>query len=326
MHFSVLDRANTVAGVRESETLRGVIEHARDVEKLGFTRFLVAEHHAVPGIAGSQPTLLAAAVASATETIRVGTAGIMLPNHQPLIAAEQIATLEALYPGRIDAGIGNSVGFTAPVRDALRQGDPTELKNRFADDLAEMLSFLEGSAGVTMQPENGARTPIWLLAGFRSLKTAADLGIGTIVGGPSLMDTDKPAHEGLEYYRTHFQPSAFNSEPRATISLDIGVADTEKAARDLVLPEIWAGVRSRSTGAFPGLQPAADLDPTTLTAQERKRVANGLSSTIYGTPQQVRERLKEIVRFTGVDEIVVTGGMADAEGRASSEELLAELM
>lgn len=325
MRFSVLDRANTIAGLSESEVLRGVIDHARSVEKLGFTRFLVAEHHAVPGIPGSQPTVLAAAVAAQTERIRVGTGGIMLPNHLPLIAAEQIATLEALFPGRIDAGIGNSVGFTAPVRAALRQGDPRELKARYRDDLGELLGYLEGTAAITARPFNQARTPVWILAGFRSIALAAELGLGMIIGGPSLVAGEGDSHQGLDYYRENFRPSPFAAEPRVIISLDLAVADTTAAARDLLLPEAWSNALSRRTGSFSHLAPVADLDENALSAQDRGRIEDRLAAAVYGTPPEVGERLGEITRYTGAEEVLVTGGMSDLAGRARSEELLAEL-
>lgn len=325
MRFSVLDRANTIAGLSESETLRGVIEHARGVEKLGFERFLVAEHHAVPGIPGSQPAVLAAAVAAQTSTIRVGTGGIMLPNRQPLLAAEQIATLEALFPGRIDAGVGNSVGFTAPVRRALRQGDPREVKARYRDDLVEMLSYLDGTAEITARPFNQARTPVWILAGFKSVALAAELGLGVIIGGPSLVAGEGDSHRGLDYYRENFRPSAFAPEPKVIVSLDVAVADTTAAARDLLLPETWAATLSRRTGAFDYLEPVEELDEAALSAQDRGCLHDRLSVAVYGTPREVGERLGEIARYTGADEVLVTGGMSDVDGRARSEELLAQL-
>lgn len=325
MRFSVLDRAHSVAGDTESETLRGVIDHARAVEKLGFKRFFTAEHHAVPGIPGSQPAVLASAVAAATTTIRVGTAGFQLPNHPPLIVAEQIAVLEALYPGRIDAGIGNQVGFTGPVRAALRQGEPHEVKARYSDDLAELLSFLAGTATVTARPANDAQTPVWVLAGFRSLLTAAELGLPVIVGGPSLLATDSAEHEGLSLYRKNFQPSAFASEPRAIIALDVAVADSESAARDLVIPQVYSSVVSRRTGSFEHLARAEDIDVDSLTSTEQSRIANGVAATVHGTPAQVEGQLRRILAFTGVDEVLVTGGMSDLAGRARSEELLADM-
>lgn len=314
MRFSTLDRAQSIAGDSDADALRRVPAHAARVEALGFQRFLVAEHHGVPGIPGSQPAMLALAVAEATSAIRVGTAGIMLPNHPPLVAAEQVGVLAALYPGRIDIGVGNSVGFTQPVRDALRQGDPTELKDRFEDDLREFLAYLRGEAEVTSRPESGS-VDVHVLAGFRSISLAARLGLGVIVGGPSLLV--RAEHEGLAGYRRQ-HPSG-----RSLISLDIAVADTEEAARDLLLPQHVAGVLARRTGAFEAL-PAVDELPE-LTARERTRVADSLAASVYGTPAQVRARLEEITRFAGTDEVLVTGGMSDLAGQARSEELLAEM-
>lgn len=325
MRFSILDRAIAVQGLTEAEVLRGVVDHARSAEALGLSRFFVAEHHGVPGIPGSQPAVLASAIAAQTSRIRVGTAGIMLPSQHPLTTAEQIGVLEALYPGRIDIGIGSSIGFTAPVRAALRQDDVHATKTRFNDDLEEMLSYLRGDADITVRPGNDTRTPLWLLANFRSLLVAAKYGLGVVVGGPSLIDRSKSTHEGLAMYREQFQPSAFWPEPTAIVSINVAVADTARAARDLLIPQIWAEVRSRSTGAFDHLQPVADLDENTLTPRERDRIADGLKLSIHGTPAQVRDELRELLRFTGTHEVLVTGDASDLEGRARSEQLLAEL-
>ena len=325
MRFSILDRANSVVGWDDADVFRRVIEHARFVEELGFERFLVAEHHAIPGIPGSQPAILAGAVAASTSTIRVGTGGIMLPDHQPLIVAEQIGMLEALHPGRIDIGIGSSVGFTEPIRRALRQEDVMAVKERFRDDLDELLGFLDGTAPVTAQPFNNARTPLWLLANFRSLLIAAELGLGVIVGGPSLMDRSKDVHEGLSLYRSQFRPCSFGAEPRAIVAINVAVADTTEAARKLLLPQAWAEVRSRTTGIFDALQPAEVLDESTLTSKERGRLDELFAMAIFGTPAEVQEQLRDLQRFTGVDEVLVTGGMTDVEGQRRSEEMLAEM-
>lgn len=325
MHISILDRALAVDGLTEAEVLQGVVGHARDVERLGYRRFLVAEHHGVPGIPGSQPTILAAAVASATRTIRVGTGGIMLPAHQPMIVAEQISVLEALFPGRVDVGIGSSVGFTAPVREALRQGDVAATKARFDDDLDELLAFLRGDAPVTARPANAASSPIWLLANFRSLFTAAQRGLGAIVGGPSLTDRSTGSHDGLARYRANFRPSPFADSPRAIASINVAVADTTSAARDLLLPQAFAEVRSRATGEFSTLGRLQDLELDEITERQRARIDDLLAMSIYGTPAEVGEQLDDLARFTGVDEILVTGDMSDHDGRARSERLLAEL-
>ncbi len=294
----------------------------------GFSRFFVAEHHGVPGIAGSAPTVLAAAVAAQTSSIRVGTAGIMLPAHQPVVAAEQIAVLEALFPGRIDAGIGNSVGFTQPVRDALRQGDPAELKAAFPADVAELLTYLRGEAEITARPANVGATPVWLLAGFKSVLTAAQLGVNVIVGGPSLFDLGAQRgdcasggakrHPYLERYR-EIHPAG-----QAIVSADIAVAETREAARELLMPQIVAGVLSRTTGSFDALNLQASS--VRLTARQRARVDESLAMSIFGSPEQVRDELGQLCEFCGVDEVLVTGGMADIAGQRHSEELLAEMM
>ncbi|QGU05383.1 MsnO8 family LLM class oxidoreductase [Corynebacterium comes] len=317
MRFSVLDRAHAIAGISESEVLRGVVDHARSAQALGFRRFLLAEHHAVPGLPGSQPALLATAVGAATDSIRIGTAGIMLPDHQPLIVAEQIATLEALYPARVDAGIGSSLGFTAPVRAALRQGDVAELKKRYPADLRELISYLRGDAAVTARPANEGATPVFLLAGFRSVLLAAELGLGVILGGPNQVDAAR-------LYRENFRPGLIGA-PHVILSGNVAVADTGEAARDLLIPEAWAQAKARSTGSFDSLRPLSELDESTLSARERRRIGELLDTGIHGTPAQVAARLRPLLRATGAQEILITGGMSDLAGRARSEELLAEL-
>ena len=315
MRFSILDRANALVGDSESATLQGVVEHARGVEKLGFHRFLVAEHHAVPGLPGSQPGMLAVAVGAATQRIRIGTAGIMLPDHQPLVVAEQIATLEALYPARIDAGIGSSVGFTAPVRAALRQGDVAALKKRYPADLRELLGYLRGTAAVTARPANDGATPVWLLAGFRSVLLAAELGLGVILGGP-----DQAGAARL--YREKFRPGLIDA-PAVILSANVAVADTESAARDLLLPEAWAQAHARTSGSFGPLPQLADLPEPS--AQERRRMEETLAMAVHGTPSQVQARIAELLDAAGTDELLVTGGMSDLAGRTRSEELLADM-
>lgn len=308
MRFSVLDRG--AAG-----PLSQVAEHARHVERLGFRRFLVAEHHAVPGIPAGQPGMLAAYVAARTQRIRVGTAGIMLLNHAPFLVAEQINLLEALYPGRIDIGIGSSVGFTAPVRQALRQGEPTELKQRFEAELATLMRYLRGEEAVTVRPEY-AGTPLYVLAGFRSAAVAAKLGLGVILGGP--VATQGAA---ARVYREH----ALADAPPIISSLNIAAADTAAAARDLLLPEAYAKVRAQSTGEFAPLRPAGELDLDALTGQQRRRIEEALAHDVWGTVREVGEELRGVGKRLGISEFVVTGDMPDVDGRARSEELLASL-
>lgn len=329
---SLLDRANALAGVTESEILHGVIARAQRVERLGYRRFWVAEHHGVPGIAGSTPTLLMTAVAGATERLRVGSGGVMLPNHQPLVVAEQAATLQALFPGRIDLGLGRSVGFTPAVRRALRRD--RDAAQRFPEELAELLTYLGGTAAFTARPQDHAATPVFVLATGQGLRWAAEAGLAVVVGGPSLFQRGTPdaqvtEHQGLARYRRDFRPSRWFPAPYVVVSATLAVADTPQAARDLVLPEAWALAQSRVAGEFRPLEPVAEiqalLDAGSVTARDEQRVAENLASGIHGTPEQVRRQVEALVAFTGADEVMVTGGMSDLAGQRRSDELVAGL-
>ncbi|MDN5707714.1 MAG: MsnO8 family LLM class oxidoreductase [Corynebacterium casei] len=321
MRFSVLDRAAGTRNEIPDETLRGVANHAQHVEKLGFSRFLLAEHHGVPGIPGSQPAQLATYVAANTSTIRVGTGGIMVPNHPQYLIAEQIGLLQSLFPDRIDIGLGSSVGFTKPVRQALRQGEPKELKARLEDDIEELLGYLAGTGAVSSYPADNARTPIYMLAGFRSALTAARLGIGVITGGPLSTQAD-----AIKAYRENFQPSQVLDSPHVIASMNIAAADTTEAARNLLLPEAYSQVLSRSTGVFEQLRTASELDIDSLTSQQKKRIDESLANAIYGTAAEVGVLLADATAQLGVDEFLVTGDIPHREGRSRSEELLAGIM
>lgn len=321
---SVLDRANARVGADESEILWDVIARAKRLETLGYERIWVAEHHGVPGIVGSAPTLLMGAICAATSEIRIGSAGIMLPAHTPLSVAEQIATLEALYPGRIDIGLGRSVGFTQGVREALRQHK--DAGSDFPADLAEVQGYLADKAEITMQPPNGAATPLYVLAHGASLEFAAAAGLGVVVGGPSLLHAEPGTrHQGLEKYRRDFKPSAWFSEPSVIVSVPVAVADTAEAARQLLLPEAWTLAMSRTTGSFDPLQPAAALEMNSITDRERERIEANFASAVYGTPAEVRERILALLSYTGSTEILAGGGMHDQAGQERSDELLAGL-
>ncbi len=326
---SVLDRALSRRDVPDHVVLREVLERAVRLESLGFHGVWVAEHHAVPGIAGSSPTLLASAIAGATSRIRVGTGGVMLPAHPPFVVAEAVATLEALHPSRIDVGIGASTGFTAAVRTALRQAD--DAAARFEADLAELTDTLAGHGAVTLRPQPASPTPLHVLTGGSRLPLAARTGLGAVLGGPSVdpggaTDAGGPApHPGAADYRRSFVPSPWSSAPRLTVSVSVAVAPTEEAARRLALPEAWAMALSRSTGSFDPLLPAADLDLAGLTSQQARRVERALEATVHGTPEQVAARLTRIVRHTGADELLVTGGCSDPEGAETSDRLLGQM-
>lgn len=275
--FSVLDRSRVREGHTAPEALRDTVELAREAERLGYHRFWVAEHHGVPGVAGSAPTVLAAAVAGATRTIRVGTGGVMLPNHRPLVVAEQFGVLASLFPDRIDMGLGRSVGFTDGVRKALGRdkGDAED----FAGQLDELLGWFEGTSptGVHARPSEGLAVPPFVLAMGEGADIAARAGLPMVIG--DLRDRDR-MRRGIDRYRERFRPSAWAEEPYVVISGTVAVADTPERARRLLVPEAWSMAYSRTHGAFPPLPPAERVESLAMTAKERGFYEAGLAGQL----------------------------------------------
>lgn len=276
-------------------------------EKLGYARFWGAEHHAVPGIASGSPAVLLAAVGAHTSHIRLGSGGVMLPHHQPLVVAEQFLMLEALYPGRTDLGLGRTLGFTKPVRRALRQS--TEDAETYQHDVAELLSYLDRSAAVTARPVTAEVPQLFLLATGQGLQTAAALGMPVVIGGPILHDPEVSA--AVAAYRRDFLPSSAASEPSVTISTDVYIAETEDEARELALPEVYAMARARETGEFGPLEPVDQIRQHTWSAQTQRRVDRGLSRSVAGTREDVRSQLEQLVDATGAEELMVSTSTYD---------------
>ena len=315
--FSLLDRSRTRAGVDDAAALRHTVERGVHAEKLGLHRFWVAEHHAVPGIASGAPAVLAAAVASQTSRIRVGSGGVMLPNHQPLIVAEQFLMLESLFPGRVDLGVGRSLGFTEPVRAALRRD--RDAPDTFEADVAEVRSYLDGSGPVTARPAT-APPPMFVLATGAGLEVAARAGLPVVVGGPVLRGDDP-----LALYRKHFRPCSQLSDPYVIVSLDVTIAADAADARRLALPEAWAMARSRREGEFPALEPASSIDETRWTPRTRDRIESSLDATILGTAEQVRPRLDELIERTGADEVMASTSTFDRAELFAADAAFAQL-
>jgi luciferase family oxidoreductase group 1 len=322
MRLSLLDRSRTRVGEPDAAALAGTVSRAVDAEQLGFDRFWVAEHHGVPGVAGAAPAVLLAAIAGRTTTVRLGSAGVMLPHHQPLVVAEQFATLSAFAPGRVDLGLGRSPGFTPPVRRALR-----ETERDFAADLAELRAHLTGTAEITMHPRPAGPLPMHVLATGRGLQVAAELGLPVIVGGPLLgvAGDPEPGLAALERYRRAFRPSAQQPEPRVSISLDVLVADTAAEAADLLLPEAWAMAQARTTGAFPPLEPVAAIRARSRTPRQQSHVEQTAAAAIAGTGEQVSDRLAELLERTGAAELVATSSTFDRSALTASDAALAAL-
>jgi len=322
--LSILDRANAREGSSAADALNAVIERARRAEKIGYRRFWVAEHHAVPGIAGSTPTLLMAAIAARTNRIRVGSGGVMLPNHQPIVVAEQAATLQALYPGRIDLGLGRSVAFTEAIRTALRQG--WDAADRFEEDLGELLAYLSGTAPIKSRPADGGVTPPFVLAMGKGVEYAARLGLAVVVGGPAFTGRRSgQAQETLQRYRDEFQPSQWWREPYVIASANVAVAETADGARDLLLPEAWSNTAARTIGDFTPLESVATIRERKKTPRQRTMVEEQLAAGIHGTADQVGERLIQLLTRTGADELLVTTNTFDTDALWESDRRLAAL-
>ena len=317
--LSLLDRSRTRAGEEPGEALRVSVERAQRAEELGYHRLWVAEHHAVPGIAAAAPAVLLAAIGSRTRRIRLGTGGIMLANHQPIIVAEQALALEALFPGRIDIGLGRSLGFTQPVREALQV---TSYPARtFGRDIAEVRAYLHGEAAVTATPTSATPPPLFVLATGQGLATAAELGLPVVLGGPAL----RGDLADVTAYRRDFVPSTQCPEPQVILSVDVMMAATRSRARELALPEAISLARSRTTGAFPPLEPLAADDVAGLSARERAVVAQQLELAVYGTAGEVAAELGTLVARTGASEVLASVSTYDRGALAAADTALAGL-
>ncbi|MFF7177417.1 MsnO8 family LLM class oxidoreductase [Streptomyces sp. NPDC008121] len=324
VRFSVLDRSRTREGEDGAEALRATVRLAREAEALGYHRFWVSEHHSVPGVAGSAPTVLAAAVAGATSAIRVGTGGVMLPNHQPMVVAEQFGVLEALFPGRIDMGLGRSVGFTDGIRRAL--GRDKEDADRFAEQLEELLGWFTGAQTahpqVHARPAEGLRVPPYVLATGEGASIAAAAGLPLVIG--DLRGRERLL-TAIDAYRAAFRPSPWADEPYVVVAGTVAVAGTEEEARRLLVPEAWSGAYSRTRGAFPPLAPVERIEELAMTEKQRGFFESGLAGHVHGTEEQVREELERAVKESGAQEVLVTTSTYDRGALHDSYRRLARL-
>src|SRR5699024_4451594 len=319
LRLSLLDRSRTRHGEPPATALEGTLRRAEHADELGFHRFWTAEHHAVPGIASGSPPLLIAAAAARTERIRLGSGGVMLPNHRPLIVAEQFAMLESLHPGRVDLGVGRSLGFTAPVREALGVTDyDTDALDR---DLTAVWDFLHGRGPVTAQPVIENPPPVFVLATGRGLEVAARAGLPVVVGGPRLLADRGP----LDRYCDSVRTVGDSREPYVVASLDVMVADSTDAARQLVLPEAWAMAEARETGAFGPLRPIDEILARRFRPQQVRRMENWMAGTIHGDAESVAGALADLVDRTGADEIMASTSTYDRDALARSDAALAGL-
>lgn len=322
MKLSLLDRSRTRNPAPDGEALQRSVQRAVRVEQQGYHRFWAAEHHAVPGIASGSPSVLLAAVGAQTQQIRLGSGGVILPHHQPLIIAEQFLMLQGLYPGRVDLGLGRTLGFTDPVRRALRQTSTTV--EEFEDDVVELQSYLHCQADVTARPASQTPPPMFILATGGGIHTAAQCGLPLVLGGPVLQSPELA--QMLQRYREEFRPSPSAETPQVIISLDIYVAESAEAARRLALPEVYAMARSRETGEFPPLESPEVIEARPWSRLTSRRVYESLERTVAGPVHAVRPILDELIETTGAEEIMASTSTWDFRALAELDTALAELV
>lgn len=331
--LSVLDLVTVGAGYTAHRALRTSVEISRLAERRGYHRHWVAEHHSMPGVASSAPAVILAHLAAHTSRIRLGSGGVMLPNHAPLVIAEQFGTLEAMAPGRIDLGLGRAPGTDGATAAALRRTDRlNEGAEDFPQQLAELTRFLDDDfpdghpyarIHAVPGPVQGpaARPPIWLLgsSGF-SARLAGSLGLPFAFAHHFSAANTVPA---LDLYRDSFRPSAALDAPYALIGVSALAADDEREARRQTLTNALSMVRLR-TGR-PGLVPTPEeAEAHQFSPLEREFVDSWLANVISGTADEVRAGLDGLQKRTGADELMITANAHAPEARVRSYELIAD--
>jgi luciferase family oxidoreductase group 1 len=320
--FSVLDLAPVPEGSSVSDSLRNTLDLARRVEALGYSRFWLAEHHNMVGIASAATAVLVGHVAGGTKTIRVGSGGVMLPNHSPLVVAEQFGTLEALYPGRIDLGLGRAPGTDQLTMRALRRNFAAAPED-FPRDVEELRAyFAPARAGqlVRAVPGAGLEVPLWLLgSSLYSARLAAELGLPFAFA--SHFAPDYLTH-ALEVYREGFRPSRQLKEPYAMACLNVFAAETDEEARRLFtsLQQAFVNLRRGRPGQLP---PPVETLEGVASDMELAGAGHALRYSVVGAPATVRRGIESFLHLTGVDELMLTSQIFDHAARLRSFEIVA---
>jgi luciferase family oxidoreductase group 1 len=323
MPLSVLDLAPIVEGATPGEALAQSLDLAQHVEHWGYNRFWLAEHHNAVGIASAATAVVIAHIAAGTQTIRVGAGGIMLPNHAPLVIAEQFGTLEALHPGRIDLGLGRAPGTDLLTVRALRR-DPSSA-DTFPQDVLELQHFLadpQPGQAVQATPGAGSRVPLWILgSSLFGAQLAALLGLPYAFASHFAPEALLPA---LELYRSSFQPSEQLQTPYAMVGANAVVADDDATARRLFtsVQQSFTNIQRGRRGRLP--RPIDDIGAY-WTDAENERASAMLSRSFVGSPQTVRAGLDDFLAETQADELIIASAIHDHDARLRSYELLGEL-
>ncbi|WP_459614217.1 LLM class flavin-dependent oxidoreductase [Bordetella sp. 2513F-2] len=320
--FSVLDLAPIVAGGTAADAFRNTVDLARHVEALGYRRFWLAEHHNITGVASSATAVLIGHVAAHTRTLRVGSGGVMLPNHAPLIIAEQFGTLETLFPGRIDLGLGRAPGSDGATQHALRRGPRSGLE--FPALLEELRAFLapeRPGQAVRAIPGAGLDIPIWLLGSSDfSARLAAELGLPFSFAG----HFSPEGMAAMRLYRHLFKPSGTLQRPYAMIGVPVVAADTDERAQYLATTQQQKFL-SLVRGHRLQLQPPVESMEGRWTEWEQHAVQQKLAAAIVGGPETVRRELEALVAETEADEVMIVSDFYRHEDRLRSYEIVASL-
>jgi luciferase family oxidoreductase group 1 len=319
--LSVLDLAPIVEGGDAAQSFRNSAELAVHAERLGYKRFWMAEHHSMPGIASAATAVALAYVGTRTSIIRIGAGGIMLPNHAPLTIAEQFGTLESLFPGRVDLGLGRAPGTDQAAAHALRRNLASD-HNQFPNDVVELMNYFRGSQGrVRAVPGEGLTIPIWILgSSLFGAQLAAMLGLPYAFAShfaPQMM------MEAIDVYRERFEPSEQLDKPYVMLGFNCFAADTDEEAQLLAtsVQQAFVGLR---TGRATRLQPPVAGYGDSLPLEVRASLDQMLSCSAIGSPETVRSVVGAFVERTGADELMVTAQIYDHGARMRSYELLAE--
>ena len=323
---SILDLVPVVLGETPREALRKSLDLIQHAECLGYKRFWVAEHHNMTGIASAATSVVIGYLAGGTSTIRVGSGGIMLPNHSPLVIAEQFGTLESLYPGRIDLGLGRAPGTDGRTLRALRR-DPRRADD-FPADVLELQSLLaelepgEARPAVRAVPGRGTEVPIWILGSSTfGAELAASLGLPYAFASHFAPDA---LFDALEIYRKRFKPSKQLNHPYAMVGVNVVAADTDEEAQRLftTVQQSFTNLLRSSPGQ---LQPPIDDIEEYWTPTEKRHASHMLKHSIVGSPETVRRDLESFVALTKADELMIVCGIYDHTARIKSYEIVAEV-
>ena len=323
LRYSLLDLSPITAGSTAAESFRNTTELAQHAERWGYHRYWLAEHHNMPGVASAATAVVIAHVAAHTSTIRVGAGGIMLPNHAPLVIAEQFGTLESLYPGRIDLGLGRAPGGDPLTAHALRRNLGSS-GDTFARDLDELMRYFRAPqpAPVRAIPGHGLDVPIYLLGSSDfSAQLAAELGLPFAFAShfaPGYLS------HALELYRTGFRPSPQLAEPYAIVGVNVIAADTDAEAHRL-FTSLQQAFLSLTRGRPIQLPPPIDTMDGVWQPHEQAHVERMLSVSAIGSPTTIRADLEGLLEMTGADELIATAHIYDPAARLRSFELAADV-